>query len=263
VIHRLDELDPAALAARLEAKASLVLGLGTIEWHGLHLPLGLDLLKAHALAERTAERAGAVLAPPAWWAAGGVPQPCTLRLSPSVTDPVLSAVLDAFAGMGFRAICLLNGHYGLENSPPCACAAVACAGATGDHAGVFETALLMPDRPDLVHLDVEGDLQGVIGEDPRGAATRELGEHGLELASARAADTLDRALVEPRKPIADALKAAVRALEALWELRHERPPDQVPPVATPSWIRHLESIRDGNWRGAQEAAEEKLADAAA
>jgi hypothetical protein len=24
----------------------------------------------------------------------------------------------------------------------------------------------MPDRPDLVHLDVEGDLQGVIGEDP-------------------------------------------------------------------------------------------------
>lgn len=58
MIHRLDELDPAALEARLEAKASLVLGLGTIEWHGLHLPLGLDLLKAHALAERTAERAG-------------------------------------------------------------------------------------------------------------------------------------------------------------------------------------------------------------
>jgi creatinine amidohydrolase len=279
VIHRLEELDPAALEARLEAKASLVLGLGTIEWHGLHLPLGLDLLKAHALAERTAERAGAVLAPPAWWAAGGVPQPYTLRLSASVTEPVLSAVLDAFAGMGFRAICLLNGHYGLENSLAVRRAAVACAGATvvpladyelltdlgatGDHAGVFETALLMPDRPDLVHLDVEGDLQGVIGEDPRGAATRELGEQALELASARAADTLDRALVEPRKPIADALKAAVRALEALWELRHERPPDQVPPVATPSWIRHLESIRDGNWRGAQEAAEEKLADAAA
>jgi creatinine amidohydrolase len=278
VIHRLEELDPAALEARLDAKPALVLALGTIEWHSRHLPLGLDLLKAQALAERTAERAGAVLAPPAWWAAGGVPQPYTLRLSASLTEPVLAAVLESFAGMGFRAICVLNGHYGLENSLAVRRAALACTaatvvpladyelltdlGATGDHAGVFETALLLPQRPELVHLDLEGELPGVIGEDPRGRATAALGEQALEVASARAAATVERALEEPREPIAEALGAAVAALDALWQLRRERPRDQVPPVATPVWIRHLECFREGDWDGAREAAEAKLADPA-
>jgi creatinine amidohydrolase len=278
VIHRLEELDPAGLEARLDAVPALVLPLGTIEWHSRHLPLGLDLLKAQALAERTAERAGAVLAPPAWWAAGGVPQPYTLRLPTSLTEPVLAAVLESFAAMGFRAICVLNGHYGLENSLAVRRAVLTCAaatvvpladyelltdlGATGDHAGVFETALLLPDRPDLVHLELEGELPGVIGEDPRGRATPELGERALELASVRAAATVERALHEPREPIAEALNAAVAALEALWQLRRERPRDQVPPVATPAWIRHLECVRDGDWDGAREAAEAKLADPA-
>jgi creatinine amidohydrolase len=279
VIHRLVELDPTALAARLETKPALVLALGTIEWHSRHLPLGLDLLKAQELAERTADLADAVLAPPAWWAAGGVPQPYTLRLPASVTEPVLAAVLDSFAGMGFRAICVLNGHYGLENSLAVRCAALACSaatvipladyelltdlGATGDHAGVFETALLLARRPDLVQLDLEGDLPGVIGEDPRGRATTELGEHALDLASARAAAVLERALTEPRGPIADALAASVAVLEALWQLRLERPRDQVPQVATPAWIRHLEAMRDGDWEQARKAAEIKLADPAA
>jgi creatinine amidohydrolase len=276
VIHRLEELDPSGLEARLAEKPALVLALGTIEWHSRHLPLGLDLLKAQAIAERTAERSGAVLAPPAWWAAGGVPRPYTLRLSGEVTEPVLAAVLDGLAGMGFRAICLLNGHYGLENSIAVRRAALACTeatvlpladyelltdlGATGDHAGVFESALLLPERPDLVHLELEGELPGVIGDDPRGRATPELGERALELSSARAAALLDNALREPRGPIAEALAAAVDALAELWRLRLELPRDQVPPVVTPAWIRHLECFRDGDWKGARQAADAKWAD---
>ena len=130
MIHRLEELDPHSLEARLAEKPALVLALGTIEWHSHHLPLGLDLLKAQAIAERTAERSGAVLAPPAWWAAGGVAFPHTLRLPRGATEPVLAAVLDGFAEMGFRAICLLNGHYGLENSMAVRSAALATNGAT-------------------------------------------------------------------------------------------------------------------------------------
>jgi creatinine amidohydrolase len=279
VIHRLEELDPSGLEARLAERPALVLALGTIEWHSHHLPLGLDLLKAAAIAERAAERAQAVLAPPAWWAAGGVAFPYTLRLPAAVTEPPLAAVFEGFAGMGFRAICVVNGHYGLENSIAVRRAALACTdatvipladyelltdiGATGDHAGIFETALLLPDRPDLVRLDVEGDLPGVIGDDPRGAATPELGEQAIALASARVAKALERALAEPREPVAEALGAAVSALEALWRLRQELPRDRVPPVATPAWIRHLECVRDGDWLGAKRAAEAKLADPAA
>jgi hypothetical protein len=180
--------------------------------------------------------------------------------------------------MGFRAICLLNGHYGLENSIAVRRAALACThatvipladyelltdlGATGDHAGVFETALLLPGRPDLVHLEIEGDLPGVIGDDPRSRATPELGEQALELASSRAAALLDRALLEPREPIAGALAAAVEALEALWRLRQDLPREQVPAVTTPAWIRHLEHFREGDWAGARDAAAAKTADPA-
>jgi creatinine amidohydrolase len=279
VIHRLEELDPAGIEARLAEKPALVLALGTIEWHSYHLPLGLDLLKAAAIAERTAERSGVVLAPPAWWAAGGVPFPYTLTLPGSLTEPVLAAVLQGFAAMGFRAICVLNGHYGLENSIAVRRAALACEaatvvpladyelltdlGATGDHAGIWETSLLMAVRPDLVRLELTGELPGVIGDDPRGRASRELGEQGLELASTRAAAALDRALDEPREPFATALQAGLHALEQVWQLRQELPREEVPPVQTSAWLRHLERFYEGDWPAAQAAAEEKAADPSA
>jgi creatinine amidohydrolase len=279
MIHRLEELDPAGLDARLAAKPALVLALGTIEWHSHHLPLGLDLLKAQAIAERAADKADAVLAPPAWWAAGGVPQPYTLRLPAGVTEPVLTGVLDGFAEMGFRALAVVNGHYGLENSIAVRRAALAVTGATvvpladyelltdlgatGDHAGVWETSLLLPVRPELVHLDHEGELPGVIGDDPRGRATAELGEQGLELAATRAAAALDRALREPREAYAEALESATAALERLLHLRENLGRDRVPPVRTRAWLRHLEAFREGDWEAARAAAEAKRADPAA
>jgi creatinine amidohydrolase len=276
MIHRLEELDPAGIEARLAEKPALVLALGTIEWHSHHLPLGLDLLKAAAIAERVAEQTGAVLAPPAWWAAGGVAFPHTLRLPASVTEPVLAAVLDQLAGMGFRAICLLNGHYGLENSIAVRRAALVCEGAavvpladyelltdlgaTGDHAGVWESSLLAAIRPDLADLEHEGPLPGVIGDDPRGKASAELGARGLELAAERAAAALERALAEPRGPLAEALRAGLAALERIAELRRELGREQASPVQTPAWFRHLERFRDGDYAGARAAAEEKLSE---
>jgi creatinine amidohydrolase len=275
MIYRLEELDPAGLEARLAEKPALVLALGTIEWHSHHLPLGLDLLKAAAIAERVAERADAVLAPPAWWAAGGVAFPHTLRLSAALTEPVLAAVLDELAGIGFRAICLINGHYGLENSIAVRRAALACEraavvpladyelltdlGATGDHAGVWESSLLAAVRPDLADLEREGELPGVVGDDPRGRASAELGARGLELAAGRAAALLERALDEPDAPT-EALRAGLAALERIAELRRELGREQAPSVVTPAWLRHLECFREGDFAGARAAAEEKLSE---
>jgi creatinine amidohydrolase len=276
VIHRLDELDPAGLEARLAARPALVIALGTIEWHSHHLPLGLDLLKAQAIAERAADRADAVLAPPAWWAAGGVAFPHTLRLPGELVEPLLAETLRQLAGIGFRAIAVVNGHYGLENSIVVRRAALACDGATvvpladyelltdlgarGDHAGVWETSLLWPVRPDLVRVDREGDLPGVTGDDPRQQASREKGEQGLELAAERIAAALERALRERPEPFQDALRAGLAALERLWELRRELGREHAPPVQTPAWLRHLEALRDGDYAAARVAAEAKRAD---
>jgi hypothetical protein len=116
----------------------------------------------------------------------------------------------------------------------------------------------MPVRPDLVDLG-EPELPGVSGADPHGA-TPELGERGLELAAERAAAVLERALHESAR---DALAAGLTALERLWQLRQELPREQAPLVQTPTWIRHLEAIRDGRWADAVEAAEAKAADPSA
>jgi creatinine amidohydrolase len=284
VIHRLDELDPAGIEARLAAWPGLVLPLGTVEWHSHHLPLGLDMLKAAAIAERVAAQTGAVLAPPAWWAAGGVPFPYTLRLPGSLVEPVLREVLAQLAAMGFRGLLVLNGHYGLENTLAVRRAALAVteeAGATvialadyelltdlgnrGDHAGTWETSLLLAARPELVRLDVGGDLPGVIGDDPRGDASAHLGRRGLDVAAERAAQALDAALAHStadRVEYAAALRASVSALERLWQLREQLPRELVPPVQTAAWLLHVEALRDGDYERARAAAEQKLADPA-
>jgi creatinine amidohydrolase len=284
-MNHLAELHPRDLQRRLDQTPALVLPLGTIEWHGHHLPLGLDGLKAQALAERVAERTGAVLAPTAWWAADGVPFPFTLRLAKEPVERLLGDALVGFAGMGFATIAVVNGHYGLANSRAVRAAALRCMaetsatalavadyealtrlGARGDHAGTWEASLLWDARPELVRLAGDEPLVGVIGEDPRAGASRELGACAGAEAGRRIAAALRRALAagaEERDAYRAALTAGLGALDALAELRARLPREQVPPVGTPAWIAHLEALLDGRHAEAREHAERKRADPAA
>jgi creatinine amidohydrolase len=157
-----------------------------------------------------------VLAPTSCWAADGVPFPHTLRLAADPITTLLSDALSQFARMGFAAICLVNGHYGLANSRVVRAAALRCMEATGatvlpiadyealtavgnrgDHAGTWEASLLWAPRPDLIRLDAVAPnepLEGVIGEDPRGGrASRELGESASALAVTAMSGALQRA----------------------------------------------------------------------
>ena len=45
--------------------------LGTLEYHGPHLAIGNDALKAEAICERACARTGGVLVPPLYWGIGG------------------------------------------------------------------------------------------------------------------------------------------------------------------------------------------------
>jgi creatinine amidohydrolase len=277
-MSRLEELFPTELDARLAQTPALLIPVGTIEWHGHHLPLGLDVLKADALAEAAAERCGAVVAPPTWLAAGGVPFPHTLKLPGALVEPLLTEAVVHFAEDGFRVVCLVNGHYGLENTLATKRAAanamrrvdatvLAVAdyellieeGARGDHAGEWETALLWAVRPDLVRLGDAGERQGVIGADPA-AASEAQGRAGLDAAAARLAAAVERALIEDRSAYAAALDAGIGALEALWELRQRLPREQVPPVQTPPWLDHCRALHAGRYAEAEEAAAHKLAE---
>jgi creatinine amidohydrolase len=64
---RYERLRPKQIVAAREACPAAYLPLGTIEWHGFHNPVGLDTMKAHALAVRCAEASGGLVLPPLWY----------------------------------------------------------------------------------------------------------------------------------------------------------------------------------------------------
>ena len=60
---------PSQLEAAGRAFPVVYVPLGLIEWHGRHLPLGTDALKAHAILVKTAELFGGVVYPPVYFTA--------------------------------------------------------------------------------------------------------------------------------------------------------------------------------------------------
>lgn len=285
---RLARLHPHELEDALASNAALILPVGTIEWHSHHLPVGVDGLLAESLATRVAARCRGVLAPTSWWAAGGVSYPHTLHLERSLIRNLLEIALIEFARLGFRVVLLVNGHFGLEHSLASREAAVKCMqgtnatvlavapyevltdlGNNGDHAGTWETSLFWATHEDLVDANVlnrHDALPGVIGEDPRGSASKQLGRKALATASWRMAEMVSRAAradEEARTAYIAAIQAAVAALDTIASLRSTRPRHLVPPVATPAWCLHLEALTEGRYQDAAELAERKRRDPAA
>lgn len=60
-------LRPKELVERREKMPAAYLGLGILEWHGKHNPLGLDGNKANGIALHLAEQLGGVVMPPLFW----------------------------------------------------------------------------------------------------------------------------------------------------------------------------------------------------
>lgn len=58
------ELRPSEFRQRLADKPVAYLPLGTLEWHGEHLPLGADAIQSEALMEKAARRFGGIVLPP-------------------------------------------------------------------------------------------------------------------------------------------------------------------------------------------------------
>lgn len=100
----------------------LVLPLGSIEQHGPHLPLTVDLDIAVAIARELAQRENGLLAPAITYGArslphcgGGYAFPGTIFARGSVLTAYLADVLTAYVTAAARWIVVVNGHY--ENEP--------------------------------------------------------------------------------------------------------------------------------------------------
>jgi creatinine amidohydrolase len=281
----LEELFPDQLDQRIKKNPILVLPLGTIEWHSYHLPVGLDGIVSQKICEEIARACKAVLAPVFYSAVGGVPYPYTLNLTAEIIEPLYAAMLEQLGMMGFRCIVAFTGHFGLEQTLILKRAAleVMQRGSvtilplteydlvtdlyTGDHAATGETSLLMALRPELVRLNAvpEGEmLDGIIGKDPRGDASPEKGKILVDTIVRRTCEVASRFTRSTseleRKEYLQAVSLIVNILEVLAQERKVRPKSEVPPVATPAYIRACQLIYEGDYQAAQSAAEQKLAD---
>src|SRR3989337_1735559 len=110
-IHRYAELRPAQLSHRLELVPVAIVPWGALEWHGPHLPFGLDGLVAEAFCERLAEGTRAVLLPTPSLPITALPHQLSISIR---ADVVREAWLDLFRELGragFRLVCLVSGHY--------------------------------------------------------------------------------------------------------------------------------------------------------
>src|SRR4051794_29622218 len=108
---RYERLHPAELR---EAAPLAYVPIGTLEFHGEHLPMGVDSFEAHGLCVRAAERSGGVVLPPVYLASGCLDLPFTLSFSQELVHAWVGETIDQLAGRGFRAVVVLTGHGPLD-----------------------------------------------------------------------------------------------------------------------------------------------------
>lgn len=255
---RYAELRPDELERIRAAAPVAYLPWGGLDWHGPHLPLGLDGLVAEAVAERAVRRTGGVLLPVTSWPAASMPHPASVGLSGATLRAVLDEIFAGLARGGWRVAVVISGHYGPAHDLVTMSAAEHAIERRGllaltipplalvdeemlDHGGLWESSVLLALRPDLVDMVALGagplhpSASGVVGRDPRDTASPSLGLSALNLA-------LERIVVA----VADLLaKGDPAPLYALYGRRRERYQSFVarygddPELATQAWWREL------------------------
>ena len=106
-------------AARVaDGRTPILLPLGSMEQHGHHMPLHVDVLLPTAFAGRVAAQIGGLVAPPFTYgyksqqrSGGGNHMPGTTSLDGQTLVCALRDVLKEFARHGARRFCLVNGHF--------------------------------------------------------------------------------------------------------------------------------------------------------
>ena len=193
---------PGQLEAAARKFPVVYVPFGLIEWHGKHLPLGNDALKAHAILIKTAERFGGVVYPPVYFHEG---------FNRKAFVPVLTELFERLKRTGFRVIIGVSGHnvqgqidmINQAVEPVMADGTVAGIGlwevtlsrgqeSGTDHAAKWETSNMLFFYPDLVDMSELGTgplapnmkpPDGIGGLNPRVHASAEVGRRNVELAA--------------------------------------------------------------------------------
>ena len=208
---------PARVRRVLEDTPIVFLPVGCVEYHGPHLPLGVDMLTADAMCHRTAAVTGGLVLPPLWLASGVLPLPHGIVVDIDVLRAVIRPILRQLAEGGFKVIVVFSGHGALDHLHvlreetdrlmdgfPDVNALTTVwnelnAGMEGDihdHGAKVETSYLMEFHPHTVDLttledDPEAEHVGVYAANPRFTASREWGRAMADHAVSRLAGIIE------------------------------------------------------------------------
>jgi len=189
---RYEEMFPEEFEVAIKKNPVAYLPLGSMEYHGYHNVLGLDSLKAWKICELVAKVTGGIVYPPlylgvdAWSDLDFKKYPNkrfdSYHIPADVYKKLLKEYFYRIKRIGFKTIFVLCGHYpntdvareaskefqGLKIIVKTEADLVE--GEKGDHAGVWETSLMMvlfPQLVDLKRMDGKKNrLMAVDGDDP-------------------------------------------------------------------------------------------------
>jgi len=209
---RYEEMKPEDYLRAKEAAPIAYIPWGAHEWHGKQNPLGLDTLKAHGQCLAMCAETGGVVFPHVYCGhdtmKSGSGFNCTLEFSVECVKLTVHDYLYQLADEGFKVIIILMGHYGgihvnairevvaefnekqndavgwaFPDYEP-----TADEGFPGEHAACYETSYIMWLRPELVDLtrlpqdgEIEFQVEGIGGLDPRGNASPKKGRDGINV----------------------------------------------------------------------------------
>lgn len=185
--------------------APAIVPIGALEWHGEHLPFGVDLVLAERFAERLAESVGGVLLPALVVPITCLPHPHSLSVPTVAARSVWEAYARGLIGSGARRVLFMSGHYAqghvvelyrlaqrLTREGPARVWAGSPLEPLGDdkldHAARWETAQMLVWQPELVRESAPSEA--ILGESPALATAME-GEAALDEAAARWASLLE------------------------------------------------------------------------
>lgn len=186
---RAERLSYLEVQSRIDERSLVFIPLGALEFHGPHLPIGLDGLTAYGVCIATATKYGGVVLPALYQGTGGEHSnyPWTLMMSsPEHIREVLLELLERLEELGVETAVLLSGHFAPEQRAFLSEMGAAWNAVHGrqlrlvalsvaefeaspvepDHAATFESLLLEAVDPGLVHLEKLPDPNEFPSEDP-------------------------------------------------------------------------------------------------
>ncbi len=111
---RIEELTRDEFSQAIDRDPVIILPLGATEAHGRHLPLGTDSLQPEWVADRIAERAGALVAPPVRYGMHSSTRnmPGTIDISFDTLHHLVLEILESLVRNGGKRFLVLSGHAG-------------------------------------------------------------------------------------------------------------------------------------------------------